>query len=137
MNNCVDCPPNTLILGANPTNIFWNVVRGDTARIRISFFENDEATSYDTNGWTYKASAHNPVTGLTDDLEVIPSSNYVDIIASSAITEAWGEGFKNIVAELSFDVEVTIPATGTEVDDTIWTPVIGTISVMGDITRGL
>jgi hypothetical protein len=24
-----------------------------------------------------------------------------------------------------------------ETEDTIWTPVIGTISVMGDITRGL
>lgn len=134
---CIDCPPENQILGANPANIFWNVVRGDTAKIRISFFESNEINSYDTDGWTYKATAYNPITDLTDVLEVIPFSNYVDIIASASITDAWGEGFKSIVAELAFDLEITIPAVAPETEDTIWTPVIGTISVMGDITRGL
>jgi hypothetical protein len=35
--------------------------------------------------------------------------------------------------ELPFDLEVTIPETG---DDTVWTPVIGTISVLSDISIG-
>jgi hypothetical protein len=135
--SCIDCPPENQVLGANPANIHWNVVRGDTAKLRVSFFENDESTGYDTNGWTYKASAYSPVTGLTDILEVIPYSNYIDVIATASVTDAWGEGFKSIVAELNFDIEVTIPASPSETEDTIWTPVIGTISVQGDITRGL
>jgi hypothetical protein len=134
--SCIDCPPETLVLGANPANIHWNVVRGDTAKIRISFFESNESTSYDTEGWTYKATAYSSATNTSDELQVIESGNYVDVIASPEITEAWGEGFNNIVAELSFDLEVTILGEGLE-DDTIWTPVIGTISVMGDVTRGL
>jgi hypothetical protein len=135
--SCIDCPPETLVLGANPANIHWNVVRGDTAKIRISFFESNESTSYNTEGWTYKATAYSNATNTSDELQVIPSNNYVDVIASPEITDSWGEGFNNIVAELSFDLEVTIPAEDLEEEETIWTPVIGTISVMGDVTRGL
>jgi len=134
--SCIDCPPETLVLGANPANIHWNVVRGDTAKIRISFFESNESTSYDTDGWTYKATAYSAATNTSDELEVVVFGNYVDVIALPEITNSWGEGFNNIVAELSFDLEVTIPGEGLE-EDTIWTPVIGNISVMGDVTRGL
>jgi hypothetical protein len=135
--SCIDCPPETLVLGANPANIHWNVVRGDTAKIRISFFQSNETTSYNTVGWTYKATAYSPVTNTTDELQVVAYDNYVDVIASPSLTDSWGEGFNNIVAELSFDLEVTIPAEDPEELDTIWTPVIGTISVMGDVTRGM
>jgi hypothetical protein len=135
--SCIDCPPETLVLGAKPANIHWNVVRGDTAKIRITFFESNEVTQFDTDGWTYKATAHNPATNIYDDLLVIEGANYVDVIASPEISNSWGIGTSGIVAELSFDLEITIPAVAPETEDTIWTPVIGTISVMGDITRGL
>jgi hypothetical protein len=135
--SCINCPPETQVLGANPANIHWNVVRGDTAKIRITFFESNEVTQFDTDGWTYKATAHNPATNIYDDLLVIEGANYVDVIASPEISNSWGIGTSGIVAELSFDLEITIPAVAPETEDTIWTPVIGTISVMGDITRGL
>jgi hypothetical protein len=42
----------------------------------------------------------------------------------------WGSTYRSSVAELMFDLEVTI-------DDTVWTPVIGTITVLGDISGTL
>jgi hypothetical protein len=135
--SCIDCPPETLVLGANPANIHWNVVRGDTAKIRISFFESNELTQFDTEGWTYLATAYNAITDTYDELLVIEGDNYVDIVASPEVSSSWGIASSGKVAELSFDLEVTIPAVAPETEDTIWTPVIGTISVMGDITRGL
>ena len=44
---------------------------------------------------------------------------------------AWGEGYGNVVAELAFDLEIVING-GTRV----WTPIIGTINVIGDISTG-
>jgi hypothetical protein len=52
-------------------------------------------------------------------------------MAPSSITELWGTGYKTIVTELTFDLQVTIDS------DTVWTPLIGTISVIGDITGSL
>jgi ribosomal protein S8E len=135
--SCIDCPPETQVLGAKPANIHWNVVRGDTAKIRITFFESNEVTQFDTEGWTYLATAYNPATNTYDELTVVEGDNYVDIIASPEVSNSWGIGTSGTVAELSFDLEITIPAVAPETEDTIWTPVIGTISVMGDITRGL
>ena len=119
--------------GASPARIQWTVVRGDTAKIRIQFFEADEETAFETSTWTYIATAYNPVSKLSDVLLVIAGVGYVDIVASPAITETWGAGYKSTVMELPFDLEVTIPETG---DDTVWTPVIGTISVLSDISIG-
>jgi hypothetical protein len=135
--SCIDCPPETQVLGANPANIHWNVVRGDTAKIRITFFESNEVNEFDTDGWTYAATAYNPTTSVYDDLLVVEGDGYVDIIATPEYTSSWGTASSGIVAELAFDLEITIPAVAPETEDTIWTPVIGTISVMGDITRGL
>lgn len=135
--SCIDCPPETQVLGANPANIHWNVVRGDTAKIRITFFESNEVDEFNTDGWTYLATAYNPATTSYDELSVIEGEGYVDIIASPDLTSLWGTVPSGVVAELAFDLEITIPAVAPETEDTIWTPVIGTISVMGDITRGL
>ena len=33
--------------GANPANIQWTVVRGDSATLKIEFLENDESTYLD------------------------------------------------------------------------------------------
>ena len=38
-----------------------------------------------------------------------------------------------VVAELPFDLQVTISDAG---EDTVWTPVIGTICVLGDVSPG-
>jgi hypothetical protein len=135
--SCIDCSPETQVLGANPANIHWNVVRGDTAKIRITFFESNEVDEFNTDGWTYLATAYNPATTSYDELSVIEGDGYVDIIASPDLTSSWGTVPSGVVAELAFDLEITIPAVAPETENTIWTPVIGTISVMGDITRGL
>ena len=117
-------------LGADPANIQWSVVRGDTATLRVEFYETDEATFYDITGWTFEASAYDFKGDVTDELEVEAGNGYVDITAPSDITALWGTGFTKTVAELAFDLQVTID------NDTIWTPVIGTIKVLGDVTGG-
>jgi hypothetical protein len=118
------------IFGADPVNIRWQVVRGDTSTIKIEFLENDEITTYDTSGWEYLASAYDRKTDIIDELEVEAHSGYVIITAPSDITANWGTTYSGTVAELQFDLEVTI-------DGMVWTPVIGTVSVFGDISGGL
>ena len=117
------------IFGADPVRVKWNVVRGDTAVLRVEFFENDEATKYDTSGWVYASSTYDSKGDVVDELLVEPGNGYVQITASPETTTNWGTGWNGTVAELSFDLEVTI-------DDVVWTPVLGTITVMADITRG-
>lgn len=116
--------------GANPANIKWNVVRGDTSELRVEFYENDEATAWDTSSWEYAASAYDYKNEITDELEVVAGDGYVTITATADITSLWGEGYSRTVAELAFDLQVTIDR------DTVWTPVVGTISVIGDVTGG-
>jgi hypothetical protein len=122
------CAPE--IFGADPARIKWNIVRGDTSPLRVEFLEDDEVTFFDTSSWTYRASAYDPKTDIIDELEVVKHSGYVDINVPSSITELWGTGYTSVVAELTFDLQVTI-------GDTIWTPVIGTINVLGNVTGGL
>lgn len=114
--------------GADPANIKWNIVRGDTARIRVKFFENDEVTAYDTTDWTYASTAYDFKGEVLDTLTVTPGTGYVDIVASAATTATWGLGYNSISAELAFDLQVTLD-TGD-----IWTPIIGTIVVRSDVT---
>jgi len=135
--SCIDCPPETQVLGANPANIHWNVVRGDTAKIKITFFESNEVTEFNTEDWTYLATAYNPANNTYYELSVVEGDGFIEIIATPEISNSWGTASSGIVAELAFDLEVTIPAVAPETEDTIWTPVIGTISVIGDITRGI
>jgi hypothetical protein len=130
---CVNCPPQIEKYGADPANVQWTVVRGDTARLKIEFFEIDESTPYDTDGWTYAATAYNPVDQQSYVLDVEAEGHSVAIIALPEDTELWGVGAGSVVGELSFDLEVTIPDSP---ENTIWTPVIGTICVLGDITGG-
>lgn len=125
--------------GAQPVNIQWTVVRGDTAVLKIDFFESNEQTEWDTTGWTYKATSYDPQGNVLDNLDIQPGEGYVTIIADSCITEKWGTGYSSVVVELKFDLQVTIPESNpnnTLGQDIIWTPVIGTIAVLGDITPG-
>jgi hypothetical protein len=118
------------VFGADPARIKWQVVRGDTSPLRIEFLEDDEETYFDTSGWVYKSMTHDPQSDTIDELEVTAGEGYVDILAPASITSLWGVGYKPLVTELSFDLQVTIDG------QTVWTPVIGTISVYGDVTGG-
>jgi hypothetical protein len=116
--------------GASPANIQWTVVRGDTSSIRIEFLENDETSFFDISDWEFASSAYAAKDDIIDPLEVIAGEGYVDIIASSEITALWGTKYSKIVAELLFDLQVIIDG------DKVWTPVVGTIKVIGDVTGG-
>jgi hypothetical protein len=126
MNNC-----GLEVFGADPARIKWQVVRGDTSPLRIEFLEDDEVTYFNTSDWTFEATSYDPQSDALDILETTPGNGYVDILAPSSITELWGLGYKSVVTELTFDLQVTID------NETTWTPVIGTISVLGDISGSL
>lgn len=128
MTSC--CPEDTTF-GADPLNARWTIVRGDTSSFRVYFLEDDEATAYNTTGWTYLSYTYNFKGEILDQLTVSVGSNYVDIIAPKTITQTWGTGYTKVVAELAFDLQVT------KADSSVWTPIIGTITVLGDTTGGL
>ena len=116
--------------GASPANMQWTVVIGDTAVLRVEFYENDENTFFDTTGWTYLSTAYDFKGDVLDELQVSGSDGAVEIVAPADITKFWGTGYRNVVAELAFDLQVTID------NETVWTPVVGTIRVIGDVTGG-
>ena len=117
-------------VGVDPVNIRWNVTRGDSSSIRVQFLEADEATSVDTSQWIFEASAFNRKERIFDDLEIEVDGNSVIITATSDLTEFWGTGVSTTVAELTFDLQVIIDR------NTVWTPIVGTITVIGDVTGG-
>lgn len=122
------------VFGADPVNIKWSVVRGDTSSITVSFLEDDEVTPYSTNSWDFIVSAYDKQSDIVDILTVTkPSPGIIKITAPSNITKDWGTGHRSKVAELMFDVQVTINGQ-TDATDVVWTPIIGTISVLGDVT---
>jgi hypothetical protein len=121
------CKPE--IFGADPVSIRWNVIRGDTAILRVEFYEPDETTYLDISEWGFTSTAFNRREEVFDELELEINDGYVDIIALPEITETWGTGIGGRVFELTFDLQV-------EIEDKVWTPVLGTISVLGDVTGG-
>jgi hypothetical protein len=132
------CAPIVEKFGATPANIQWTVVRGDTATLVVEFLEDDEVTGFDTTDWTYKATAYDPVADLLDDLSVEADGHIVTITAPASVTELWGSSaYKQIAAELKFDLEVIIEGGSGVNADTVWTPVLGSICVLSDITPGL
>ena len=132
MANC-SCVNNIEKYGANPVTMQWKVVRGDTAVLKVDFLELDETTAFDTSNWTYKATAYDPQGDVLDNLEVTATTGSVTITADACLTDKWGAGYKTVVAELSFDLSVQI---GSNPNAYIWTPILGTISVLGDVTPG-
>ena len=124
----MSCSPE--IFGADPANVKWQVVRGDTASLRVEFFENDEITPFDTSYWVFSSNSYDYRGDIIDELEVQAGDGYVVITAPAEITEFWGLGYTSTVAELVFDLQVNI-------DGNTWTPLIGTITVLGDVTGTL
>lgn len=117
--------------GSDPMIIKWNVVRGDTSKVRVEFLENDEATVFGTSDWEYMATAYDPKTDIADELNVVVTNSYIEIVAEPDITENWGVAYGATVAELLFDLQVTTDA------GEVWTPIVGTINVIGDISGSL
>jgi hypothetical protein len=132
------CAPTIEKYGASPANIQWSVVRGDSATLKVEFFEDDEITTYDTSDWTYKATAYDVTGDILDELITTAEDGYVEILAPASITENWGgTKYRSVVAELQFDLQVVIEGGSGQNSDTVWTPVIGTICVLGDVSPGL
>jgi hypothetical protein len=119
------------LFGADPANIRWAVVRGDTSTLRVDFLQNDEVQHFDISDWTFVSSAYDPKTDIIDELTVESFTGYVIISIPTDISAAWGTLYSGTVAELNFDLKATLD--GGE----IWTPVIGTISVIGNVSNSL
>jgi hypothetical protein len=113
--------------GADPAFVQWKVVRGDTSKVRVEFYEVDGETPEDISGWTFLSTVYNVKTDDFDTLTVQAGTGYVDIIATPAITGAWGTGQSTVSTELRFDLQVTI-------NSEVWTPVIGKIVVISDVS---
>jgi len=130
-NDCMSCSCSSydyvFQTGATPQNVQWTVVRGDDASIRFEFYEDDGVTYKDITSWTVLASAYDPKTATKYTLTVARGSGYIDISSASTQTALWGTGSSNIVAELTFDLQITISSLK-------WTPIVGTIVVRSDIT---
>jgi hypothetical protein len=116
--------------GSDPARVTWKIVRGDTSAIKVSFLQDDETTPYSTTGWDFVSVAYDPKTDSEFELETSMASNVLTITAPSDVTVEWGSTYGSVVAELLFDLQVD---TGTE----IWTPIVGTISVVGDVGGSL
>ena len=127
------CSPTIEKFGATPANIQWTVVRGDSASFTVSLLENDEITEFDTEGWTFTATAYDPTVDVLDALTVTSVGSVVTVTAPAEITANWGTKYKSVVAELSFDLQAVVPDGSSSIT---WTPVIGTICVLGDVTPG-
>jgi hypothetical protein len=127
---CSDCSSINKI-GLEPTNVQWTLVRGDSSQLRVDFLNYDETTIWNISTWTFVSTAYDPINESYEELTVTKYSGYVIISASADITSTWGLNYASVMAEIPFDLKVTIPSTSTT-----WTPVVGTICVIGDVTTG-
>jgi hypothetical protein len=116
--------------GISPVSIQWRVVRGDTATLRVDFLELDEITGFDTDNWEYSATTYDSSGDILDDLPVTSDGSSITILAPASVSAYWGIGYKSVVAELPFDLQVTLD------DGSVWTPIVGTVCVVGDVTPG-
>jgi hypothetical protein len=116
--------------GSDPARVTWKIVRGDTSSIKVSFLQDNETTPYSTVGWDFVSIAYDPKTDTEYELETSFASNVLTITAPSDVTVEWGSTYGSVIAELLFDLQVD---TGTQ----IWTPIVGTISVVGDVGGSL
>lgn len=130
------CTPTIEKLGATPANIQWTVVRGDSSTLAVQFLQDDEVTGWNIATWDFLATAYDSTGDILDELAVTVSGSTATIFISADITKNWGSRYTSVVAELPFDLQATIPKSAGELENTVWTPVIGSICVLGDITPG-
>jgi hypothetical protein len=125
-SNCSSDSP--ILIGSEPSNIKWTIVRGDDASADFMWYEDDGVTLKNTTTWTYLASAYNPKTSTKYSLTCTAGTGLVTVSIPNTVSALWGTGSLSTVADLTFDLQVTIAGK-------IWTPVIGTITVRSDITE--
>lgn len=118
-------------IGENPINIQWTLVRGNSSQLKVDFLNYDEVTTWDIDDWSFVSTAYDPLNDSYEQLEVTKYDGYVIITASEDITSNWGLNYASVAAEIPFDLKASIPLTSTT-----WTPIIGTICVLGDVTTG-
>lgn len=112
--------------GESPAKIVWNVVRGDDSSIEITLLD-DNGAALNTSGWTYTSRAKSGAS--VQNLTVTSAQNVVTVKAPSSVTSLWGAGeTKSPAAQLPFDLQVT------KGDGSKWTPVIGRIVVIPDVS---
>lgn len=116
--------------GLVPINAKWDIVRGDTAELLVEFLQNDEVTPFNTSTWSYASSTYDFKGDIIDELEVVEVDTGVKIVAPAEITQFWGTGYGSVSAELAFDLQVSYDT------NKIWTPIVGTIKVIADVTGG-
>lgn len=119
--------------GTQPIDMQWSVIRGDTSSLKIEFFNNDENTYWDTTGWTYISTSYDPQSDILDLITVTGYPGYAILTASEELTSYWGTKYGSVVAELPFDLQVVIPTDDASIT---WTPILGTIRVLGDVSPG-
>ena len=126
--SCSTCSSDSpILIGAEPQTIKWTVVRGDDASANFEWYEDDGVTLKNTTTWTYAASAYDPKTSTKYSLTCTAGTGSVVVSIPNATSALWGTGSSSIVAELNFDLQVTIASKK-------WTPILGTIVVRSDIT---
>ena len=91
------------IIGSEPINVKWNVVRGDTASLRIDFLQEDEVTAHDISGWSLVASAYDPKTTFIDELDITVNEGWIVVTAPA-------EGF-------SCSTRILLPQRGVAMND--------------------
>jgi len=126
MNNC--CSDNQ-ILGSDPISIRWNIVEGDTGSLTVDFFENNEVDRFDMTGWVFQSTVFDPKTNSTYvlDVETLENGSIV-ITADASTTSSWGNQLPFQTKQLQFDIQGVFEGT------VVWTPVIGTIVLIGDVS---
>jgi hypothetical protein len=98
--------------------------------LRVDFLEDNETTAIDIDNWTFSATSYDSAGDVLDELTVTKYDGYVVVTAPPDLTTFWGNGYRSVVANLPFDIQVVTD------DNVVWTPIIGTISVYSDITPG-
>jgi hypothetical protein len=115
--------------GSDPFVAKWQVVRGDDCEFKVEFYKVDGVTLEDTSSWTFAATAYDTKLSTSYSLTTTTNSDgTLLVVAPATLTAQWGTAYKTIVNELAFDIQVTINSKP-------WTPIIGTITVLGDVTR--
>lgn len=115
------------LIGSEPSTIKWTIVRGDDASAIFEWYEDDSVTLKNTSSWTYAASAYDPKTKTKYALICTAGTGKVTVAIPNTTSALWGTGSSAIVAELNFDLQITIAGKK-------WTPILGNIIVRSDIT---
>lgn len=112
-------------VGSSPANVMWTVVRGDDAKLSLQFLDTDGVTPLNVSGWTYSSKVKT-ASGLVSATVTPGASSTVVIHITDEQTSAMDIPTAS-PASYPFDLQVT------KADETVWTPLIGTLRVLPDV----